>query len=173
MPIKTTKRRRNTDSDAASAARLSAKFHGRPPRKITEYSEAVLEHSELADLGRMVELQVMDSDRYITPLEFAGNIRLASTPDGGQLYFVGGNQEVPLRKLQLAANLPKDHVTIGQVLKIAYHTSKAFHSFEPSVYEHEFGEDGGSLPWLQYDVLNKKLYLTGGSYRVKKEGIVN
>ncbi len=173
MTKKKPSRRRNSAADAEAAARLSAKFHGRPPRKVTEYAEAVLEHTELADLGRMVELQILDADGYALPLEFNGNIRLASTADGGQIYFVGGNQELPLQKLRLAKDLPKDHVTIGQVVKIAYHTSKAFHSFEPSVYEHEFGEDGGSLPWLHYDVLNKKLYLTGGSYRVKREGIVN
>lgn len=174
MPVTKTKRRRNSDSGAAAAARLSADFHGRPPRKVTEYTEAVLEHSDLAELGRMVELQVLNRDgNDIFSLEFKGDIRLACSPDGGQLYFVGGNQEVPLRKLHLAAGLPKHHITIGQVLKIAYHTSKVFHSFEPSVYEHEFGEDGGSLPWLQYDVLNKMLYLTDGTYRVKQEGIVN
>lgn len=173
MPKPLTKRRKNSGNDAAAAARLSAKFHGRTPRQVTEYDEAVLEHSELADLGRMVELQVIDSGRYVVPLEFSGNVRLACTPDGGQLYFVGGDQALPLRKLQLTKDLPKDHLTIGPVLKIAYFTSKAFHSFEPSTYEHEFGEEGGSLPWLNYDVLNQKLYLTGGSYRVKREGIVN
>lgn len=172
MPKPTAKRRKNSGNDAAAAARLSAKFHGRPPRQVTEYSEAVLEHSELADLGRMVELQVLDG-RYVTPLEFSGNVRLASTPDGGQLYFVGGDQALPLRKLKLTRDLPKDHLTIGPALKIAYFTSKAFHSFEPSTYEHEFGEEGGSLPWLNYDVLNQKLYLAGGSYRVKPDGIVN
>jgi hypothetical protein len=80
---------------------------------------------------------------------------------------------VDLAVFGLDKHLPKDHVTLGPVAKIAYFTSKAFHDFTPSVYEHQFGEDSGVLPLLHYDVRNKRLYMTGGSYQVRPEGIVD
>jgi hypothetical protein len=156
----------------SSAAALAEEFHGRPVRKVREYVEVTEEPTELADLGTLVELQILEG-KHVRPLEFRRGVRVAATPDGGQLYFVGGDQELDLVALGLDKYLPKDHLTIGPVLKIAYHTSKAFHNFEPSVYEHRFGEDGGTLPLLHYDVRNRRLYLTGGSYQVKPEGIVN
>ncbi|GIU80920.1 MAG: hypothetical protein KatS3mg005_4158 [Bryobacteraceae bacterium] len=162
------KRRKNS----SPAAALSEKFHGRPVRKVRDYIEVSDEPTELADLGRLVELQVL-AEKHVRVLEFKDGVRVAATPDGGQLYFVGGDQEIDLKTLALDKYLPKDHVTLGPVAKIAYYTSKAFHDFQPSVYEHRFGEDGGSLPLLHYDVRNKRLYLTGGSYQVRPEGIVN
>lgn len=40
-------------------------------------------------------------------------------------------------------------------------------------YRHEFGEDGGEMPFLVYDELNKKLQIVGGTYVVKDVGIWN
>jgi hypothetical protein len=165
-------RRKKNQDTAAAAAALSEQFHGRPVRKVREIVETFDEPIDLADLGRLVELQVLDG-RHVRPMEFRAGVRVGCTPDGGQIYFVGGDQEISLEALGLAKWLPKDHVTIGPVAKIAYHTSKVFHDFEPSDYEHDFGEERGLLPLLHYDVRNKKLYLTGGSYQVRPEGITN
>lgn len=164
--------RRKNQNSAEAAAALSEQFHGRPVRKVTEIETAVEEPVNLADLGRLVELLIQDG-AYVRPLEFTRGVRVGCTPDGGQLYFVGGDQAIDLKKLNLDKYLPKDHVTIGPVVKIAYFTSKVFHNFEPSTYEHEFGEEGGILPLLHYDVRNRLLYLTGGSYTVQPEGITN
>jgi hypothetical protein len=164
-------RRRNADTAAAAAA-LSEKFHGRPVRKVREIVEAYEETTDLAELGRLVELQILEGS-HVRPLEFRGDVRVGCTPDGGQIYFEGGDQEIDLEALGLKRWLPKDHVTLGPVARIAYFTSKAFHDFEPSTYEHEFGEERGVMPLLHYDVRNRKLYLTGGSYQVRPEGIVN
>ena len=152
---------------------MSEAFHGRPVRKVKEVSEVYHEPAELADLGRLVELQLIDERDYVTPLEFKGNVRCTCTPDGGQIYIVGGDQALDLKRLGHDKYLPKDHITLGPVAKITYFTSKAFHNFEPSDYEHMFGEEGGELPLLHYDVHSQKLYLTGGSYQVRPEGIVN
>lgn len=164
-------RRKNSDT-AAAAARLSEEFHGRPVRKVREIVETVEEPTNLADLGRLVELQLLEG-RHVRPLAFRRGVRVSCTPDGGQIYFVDGDQEIDLAALGLQRWLPKDHVTLGPVAKIAYFTSKAFHNFEPSTYEHQFGEERGLMPLLHYDVRNRKLYLTGGSYQVRPEGITN
>ncbi len=167
-----TKRRKNGSEEAAAAA-LSEAFHGRPAKSVRDVEEIYHERLELADLGRLIELRVLVDDDHERALQFSGNVRVCSSPDGGQLYIVGGDQALDLETLGLAKYLPKDHVTVGPAIAIAYHTSKVFHNFEPQDYEHEFGEDGGELPVLGYDVQSQKLYLTGGSYQVRREGIVN
>ena len=134
--------------------------------------EVYQEHAALAQLGRLISLTVwLDEDRAIE-LQFKG-VQLGASPDGGQLYLVGGDQALDLQALGLDEWLPKDHIVVGDVQSVVYHTSKAFHNFEPVDYEHEFGEEGGELPVLNYDVLSRKCYFTGGSYQVKPEGIRN
>jgi len=96
--------------------------------------------------------------------------RVAASPDGKQLYLVGGDQSVDLSDLGLDA---RDHVVLGEAERIVYRTSKAYHNFQPTDYVHRFAEDGGERPILAYDTLNERLYFVGGSYQVKPEGIVN
>jgi hypothetical protein len=123
-------------------------------------------------LGRLISLLVwLDEDKPVE-LQFRG-VALGCSGDGGQLYFVGGDQSLDLKALGLDGSLPKDHLAIGPVEQIVYHTSKDFHDFEPMDYEHEFGEEGGTQPILNYDTLSRKLYLSGGSYHVERPGIVN
>lgn len=163
--------RRNPD-ETTEAAALSEAFHGRPASKSRDVAEVYQERSTLADLGRLISMLVwIDEDRPVE-LQFKG-VRLGASPDGGSLYFVGGDQALDLHALGLDRHLPKDHLVVGQVETIVYYTSKAFHNFEPTEYEHEFGEEGGEQPILNYDALSHKFYLTGGSYQVKPEGIVN
>lgn len=166
------KRPRNPgDEDLQAAAQLSEKFHGRPARTVREIEEVEQSRDTLADLGRLISFTVWLDEDDAAQIDFKG-VRLACSPDGGQLYLTG-NQRLDLAALGLDRYLPKDHITVGQVETVVYHTSKAFHNFEPVEYEHQFGEEGGELPTLGYDVLSEKFYLTGGSYQVKPEGIVN
>lgn len=164
------RRRRNPPS----ATEMFRTFHGREPRRITEVETEELYPVDVADCGRLLQLDVLDDDgERVTPLESKGNVRVWTTPEGGQLYFHGGDQALDLARLGLDHVLPKDHVEIGPVHTIHYRTTKDFHDFEPMHYFHEFGEEGGELPVLNYDTRNKRLYLTGGTYQVKREGIVN
>ncbi len=96
---------------------------------------------------------------------------MVSTPDGSNIYFLNGDQSIDLHALDVESD--KDMVEIGPCSYISYKTEKGFHDFEPIVYYHEFGEEDGILPILAYDRLNKALFLLGGNYRVRPEGIVN
>jgi len=166
--------RNNPDKEEKAAGKLSAKFHGRKPRKITDITTERVERYALAELGRLIELAVILPSGRSVLLEFTGRRpRVASSPEGGQLYFEGGDQALDLQKLGLSKQLPKDHLEIGAVHKIVYHTSKKFHDFEPGDYVHEFAEEGGQLPTLAYDALNKRLFLIGGTYQTRPEGIRN
>lgn len=164
---------RNTDEQLAAAAKMSEEFHGRPARKVTEFKTPVKERDAFADLGRLIQMKLYVRPGERAVLDFTGNIRVTCTPDGGQIYFIGGNQTTDLDPFGLKRTLPKDYVVLGEVRQITYHTSKLFHNFAPTDYWHNFGDEGGERPMLEYDTQNRLLYLTGGSYQVRPEGISN
>jgi len=164
------KRRRNGDAGLESAAKMYTKFHGKAPSGVRTVKQLRVTPDALADCGRLIEL-VVDTGNGGRKLTFKG-VRVGTTGDGGQLYFVGGDQAIDLKQYP-RIKLPKDQVELGECVSIAYHTSKDFHNFEPSDYEHAFGEAGGWPPTLNYDVHSRRLYLVGGSYQVKRAGIVN
>lgn len=172
------RRKNQEDHSVVAAEKMFKKFHGRKASRVDEVEQLRVTPDALADLGRLVEL-VIDTGAGGRRLPFgdSGRVRVASTHDGGQLYFVKGDQQVDVSKFP-AMRLPKDHVDLGELDSIVYFTSKDFHNFEPSEYEHHFGlnDDTGAprgrRPSVHYDVHSKRLYLTGGTYRVKREGIV-
>lgn len=161
-------------SGADQAAALSEKFHGRPARTVREVTETRHERTHLTDLGTLVEIAIVTDDHKTEhTIRFKEGTRLAASPDGAQLYFVGGDQEIPLKTLGLAGQLPKDYVDAGTVRRIVYRTRKGFDDFQEIEYVHRMGEKGGRPPRLGYDTRNKLLFLTGGTYQVKTEGIIH
>jgi hypothetical protein len=173
------KRRRNQeDTGLRSVEKMYKKFHGKKATRVDIVEQLRVTPDALADCGRLVEL-VVDTGRGGRRLPWPenGGVRVATTGDGGQLYFVKGDQQVNLAGFP-GIRLPKDHLDLGELVSIVYFTSKDFHNFEPSEYEHHFGLDDetgeprGTRPTLHYDVHSKRLYLTGGTYRTKRPGIV-
>lgn len=161
--------RRNPD--AADA--LYTDFHGKAPTRTTIYEDETRFHAKLAQLGRLVELRVLAADRQEYKIGFEGlGVILAASPNGKQLYFVGGSQQVNLADLAMKPE-GKDKVILGICTRITYHTAKGFHDFAPTNYWHKFGEENGVKPILTYDVLNQDLELIGGDYRVTPRGIEN
>jgi hypothetical protein len=171
--------------DVHAAAKMFKRFTGRKAKRVDVLEMRHSVPTALADCGRLVELVVFRPGSRDT-LTFAesGNrvVRVGCAPNGGQLYFVGGDQEVSLSGLGAAASA-KAQVDLGEVVRIVYYTSKAFHNFEPVEYSHKFGEvlngsgqrvmaDDAKRPVLGYDTEAKLLYLVGGSYMVKPAGII-
>lgn len=170
MNAKAIARRGNPEEGAAA---MFEKFHGTPSTRVKEFRESVREHSYLAELGRLVYLVVKVGPGRGKFLDFTGKgVEVASSENGGQIYFVGGDASIDLKSVGAARELPKDHVELGECVEICYHTKKGFHKFEPIDYFHKFGKPGGFPPMLNYDVLNDRPYLSGGSYQVRSEGIV-
>jgi len=165
------KGRRNPD-DMQGAAELFEQFHQKPPGHIVTYEEMVRYPSHFAELGTLKELRVnLDRLNPEFPLTRFGECDVLCTPDGANIYFKGGDQAVDLAALDIHTD--KDTVELGPCVYICYHTIKGFHDFAPTNYEHEFGEEDGETPTLCYDCLNKRLFLVGGNYQVKRPGIVN
>lgn len=162
-------RRRNNESEAVE---MYETFHGKAPGRIVEYDELVKFPHHFAELGRLVELRIdLDSANRKFPFTSFGDCKVVCTPDGQNIYFVGGDQKISLENLDIGGE--KDFVELGPCVYICYHTTKDFHDFAPIDYFHEFGEENGIKPMLAYDRLNQKLFLMGGDYHVKREGIVN
>ena len=168
-PKRTKARRRNSE---ASAAAMFETFHQKPPARIIEYEELVNFPHHFAELGRLKELRInLDRANPKYPFTGFGDCQVVSTPDGANIYFVGGDQRVNLEALDIASD--KDMIELAPCVYICYHTVKGFHDFAPIDYFHSFGEEDGIRPMLAYDRLNKNLFLLGGNYQVKREGIVN
>ena len=96
---------------------------------------------------------------------------VATDSNGKRIYFIGGDQD--LSRVPDAEKVAKDLYDLGEVRKIAYFTRKKFDQFKPFTYVHDFGEEGGRKPRLMFDRGRKQMYLSGGDYKIKNEGIVN
>ena len=164
-------RRRNAD-DLAGAERMYETFHQMAPGSIREYEQQVQYPGNLAEMGDLIELRFfLDKNNPEFPLTRFGDAKVVCTADGGNIYFIGGDQRIDLETLDIASD--KDVIELGPCSYICYHTTKGFHDFAPTKYWHNFGEENGIYPRLGYDRLNRTLFLIGGNYQVKHEGIVN
>ncbi len=104
-------------------------------------------------------------------------IRLVSSADRKQLYFIGGNQKAFRGALKdFRTNLNRDKVDLGELLSTTYIAEKAQVGDDgPRPYYHTFGEDGGYPPGAIYDTLNDRILLFGGTYHLEEaeRGIIN
>jgi hypothetical protein len=169
---KTHKRKRNPEDEAAD---MYSAFHGKPSESVDEFVEDEHYHGNLAQLGELVELKICTVSGFDCTLSFETlGVQLASNEDGTQMYFVGGDQSLPLDKIHMDGDdYKKDSMVIGEVYFLSYFTEKDFDDFEPIIYEHELGIDEDTkkklpCPALRYDCLNEKIYLDGGAYVIKK-----
>jgi hypothetical protein len=170
---KSPRRRNGSDDEMDAAARQFEAFHGKPPERIIEIEQAYRYPATFAELGHLKELRFdLNSRNRDFPLTgFGKACQVVCTPDGSNIYFLGGDQSIDFEALDISSD--KDFVDLGPCTYIAYHTVKGFHDFAPTTYWHRFGEEDKIMPSLTYDRLNKTLFLVSGNYRVKPEGIVN
>lgn len=170
------------------AEQLFEKFHGREPSKILEYEEEVNYHGNLTELGDLAEIKVptltgldvtlcflteeqRDSGQY--PILEA--VKLCSNELGDQLYFVGGDQSLPLSDLGMGEGTKwfRDSIIIGVLSELTYRTEKGFDKFQLTEYYHALGEETGEQPMLVYDTMNSRISVAGGQYKILPQGIVN
>lgn len=171
-PKKHRRRRRLNPEQMAEAVAMYERFHGRAPARISDYEQPFEYRSELAQLGKLIELRFdLDADNEDVPIRNFAGTEVACTPDGENLYLIRGDMTIDLDALDIDSE--KDYIELGPCTYISYHTRKGFHDFAPIDYWHRFGEEDGILPVLMYDSINHVLWFAGGNYKVKPEGIVN
>lgn len=166
--------------------KLTESFHGRPPKEVIDHFESEEYPSDLAELGILISLEVINPYRDAEgieinfPLKGEKDIVRLCASDEHNLHIIGGDQSFPLDKLLEGQDLEdaekKSLVDLGEVEAISYRTDK--HHLEDTNgkvedWRHEFGEDGGEKPLLVYDRINQRLMLVGGSYTIEDRGIVN
>lgn len=104
-------------------------------------------------------------------------IELASSADGKQLYILGSRQAAFDGVLEdFQVDTAKDKIDLGELVSVTYTaTKKQAGDTEPRGYYHIFGEENGTAPRVYFDTLNKRLFITGGSYHLKSPelGIMN
>lgn len=176
MPKRNPKRGRRRNGEIEDAQAMFKKFHGRKSTTIEEVRARQHYRRTMSGLGVLMFLRTDLTQEWNgkgVGLTFSeeDKVIVASDPAGNQLYFLGGNQDVTgILPKGLAQ---KDFIDLGECDHIIYTADKDFDNFEEKDYQHEFGEETGERPRLMFDRLNQQLYLIGGHYEVKREGIVN
>lgn len=168
--------KRNPESEAAA---LSAKFHGRPATQLRTILITSRRHGVLTELGELVQVVVETPTGVIAEMDFALSpankvVYLASSEDGRQLFFEGGDQQPNLKALGMGgAEWLRDHMELGRLVKFTYRTRKGMHDFKLVDYWHVPGEESGLRPVVTYDPRNKSLGLVGGRYHVDAAGVID
>jgi len=179
--VNNSRKRPNPDEGSADMYRS---FHGKEPEGTTIIEEKVHEHEYLAPLGLFVNMEVhtitggkatiglnkADAKRLAQSDETAidgSSVYLCTNEEGTQLFFVGGDQELPLEDLGLE-DFVRDDMVIGEIRKITYRTQKGFDHFDLIEYYHQLGEETGDLPLLRYEPRSKLMAVTGGRYHIEK-----
>ncbi len=173
------RRKRNSGEggEQKGAEEMFAKFHGRRPTTVQDIEIRQQDRRNLAGLGQLMYLQT----KHGIPMKFSEHdkVIVACDPEGNQIYFVGGNQDLSDILEQAQINCQKDLIDVGECQYIIYTADKDFDNFQELDYQHEFGEEDvkkgekARRPRLMFDRQNRQMYLVGGAYEVKREGIVN
>jgi len=161
------------------AEKVYETFHGKESEEEVVVEEAVAMRENLAAIGALEELTLTSPAKVKFRIAFEDDQPLlCSSTDCNQLYIIGGDQSIDDETLAQILDgdteaVQKDKVLLGVLNTLVYRTEKDFDNFETIDYEHELGEEGGFQPAVIYDRINSQLELVGGSYKIKREGIVN
>ena len=164
-----------------AAARVSEAFHGRAAHSSEVITEEIREHTVLAKLGRLTEIELAHGPyRFIA---FDPGVKLCYTEPAWsreeditdftgtqQMYIVGGDQSVDVKLFN--QDPTKAKVPLGEVKRITYITAKQHLGEEDKTagpYVHLLAEEGGQRPLLIYDCMNDTMELVGGTYRIEQD----
>lgn len=163
-------------NEMQEAVALYQTFQGRDPAGVIEKQVSAALRMEYTALGDLSYLDVNNTEGQRVRLDFSGDgVKLASAPNGAQLYLIGGRQSLDEKCLaKFTDDTTKDLFDLGEAVEIEYITKKA-PSFETTRYYHKFGEEhrGSEMPRATYDALRKQIFLFGGEYRIEAPGIIN
>jgi hypothetical protein len=166
------KGKRRNPNEIDQAAERFKEFHGELPKEVVDVQEKEIARDTYSGLGYLYEMRCAKNAAEPFTLDFHGlGVVLARSVEGHQLYIVGGDQDCD--SILKGEDQGKDFVNVGIIRRISYVTRKDFDKFKESIYEHKFGEEGGDLPWLLYNRLQKRLFIVGGDYTIAKPGIIN
>ena len=156
-------------------------FHGHQPDEIVEVVKKVHFHEHLSGAGILKRLVVLGIDGKKHSIQAFGGALLAFNEQRNQLFIEGGDQRMNLEDFGISE--PHEVETLGEVKVIDYHTTKDHLGSEggTATYTHKFrttNENGEHVtvkvaryPDLIYRVRDEQLEFSGGSYKIRAEGI--
>lgn len=175
---------RRNPSDSEQAVKLFESFHGKDAQEVLNVQRSSAMRLDYTSLGDLVALGFDDcgfSESKLTNhwddcphISFKGDkVKLASSPNGRQLYFIGGSQNLDSSLSDFkGVDTQKDLIDLGDVFFVVYEARKVHSNFESTEWMHAFGKKGENLPRLVYDKLKKELALVGGKYFIStKAGV--
>lgn len=172
-------RRRNqgeTTSETEQAVSLYQTFHGKDPSGVIEKQVSAAMRLDYTALGKLDYLRIKPDGAAAQELQFENDgVTLASSPDGQQLYLIGGRQTLDAEILKaFTDDTSKDLLDLGEARQVQYIAQKA-PDFQTVRYYHKFGEEsaGSEMPRVIYDAIRKQIFLAGGEYHVAAPGIIN
>lgn len=171
------KRKRNP---AEAAAEVYEEFHGMPSEKVTEVTERIHSHRNLAELGRLENIVVLLPNGKARSIHGFKGALLCSNENKNQLFIKRGDQEIDLAEFGISS--PHEIETLGEVVQIDYFTTKKHLGKDggTALYFHKAGSTRGVSgrekkvgygPDLIYRMRDKRMEFSGGTYEIKAEGI--
>jgi hypothetical protein len=152
------------------AADLYREFHGKEPGEVLKLQQQMELRKDYAALGPLLELRgSVGSSRWEIAFD-RDKPMLASSPDGRQLYILGGDQNVDSCLGQLETDADRDFVDLGKLSRVVYFARKQQANFDPVEWMHDFEDP---LPRIHYDRLNRQLAIVGGAYYIEAPGIID
>jgi hypothetical protein len=188
--------------EATEARERSEAFHHREWRDYEVRNEPHTPAGEYSLLGQFISISVKptekstDSVRQVREIFFpngktvramgndgrmvdtdGSDVQVISAAAGRPIYLVD-DQEMDEEELQLFGAGPEDPTLIGEARAISYidekwHPEAGQARGVKAMYQHEFGDAGGTKPKVFYSRRMKRLLLEGGSYHVEALGITN
>jgi len=172
------KHRANQVSETEQAVRLFEVFHGKEPQDIVDKHVSAAMRKDYTALGKLIavltddcgygEQAIANKWDQCPRIDFSeDHITLASSPNGQQLYAIGGNQNLNgcLAKFE-GVDPAKDFIDLGEVAAVVYEARKIHDNFEVVEYVHKFGGNGRTRPGWFYDRLKKAIFFIGGEYTI-------
>lgn len=138
---KNPKRRRNQEGGSISEGKeLYRAFHGKEPAGVRELEIKTEVPKNYVYFGDLLAATFLQEDGRLAAIKFRGDkIQLAGSPDGKQLYCIGGNQNMLPALEDLGYDTHKDLISIGRWHSVVYLAAKSSTNFELTEWTHDFG----------------------------------
>jgi hypothetical protein len=134
------KRNPNGDSDVDRGVQLYEKFHGKSPEEIRELALRTEVQKTYVFGGELPAARFLQNDGKEWKISFKGDgVKLASSPDGKQLYCIEGNQNILSILKDQGCDITKDLITFGRWFCVYYLAAKSMTNFQVTEWEHYFG----------------------------------
>jgi hypothetical protein len=167
--------RKNDGNGTEDAAKLYRQFHGHDPKEIIKTQVSAEQRKDYTVVGPLEDIEIVAVNGRAKRLSYhSDKVLAASSPNGKQLYFIGGNQRLPDDLLQeFGADPAKDLAVLGMAAAFTYWDRKKESQWKLVEWRHELGEESGEQPVCLYDRLQERVFFAGGTYYLKGTWVMN